>query len=309
MKIILHSGAHRCANASFQEYLRLNAPVLAGRGIAAWGPQRTRAGLFDGLQPGGLAAVSPRLQRRAAGRVQLHMARLRGQDTGLLLVSDAAMLGPMRDNLCSQRLYAAAGERMARFALAFGGDLDVVISVRNPASYWASAFARGVEQGYPVPGADAFEQLSQAKRGWRDVISDVACAMPQARLRVLPYETFCDRPDAVLSALAGVNAPTAHAHQHLYAAPHLDRLRDAAPANAKALPQGQGRWQPFTPAQAARLQEHYTDDLMWLAGGADGLAQLVADPDKTAAGPNPPANRSTRGRPNDREEGRVADAG
>lgn len=309
MKIILHCGAHRCANASFHDYLRLNAPALAGRGIAVWGPQRTRAGLFDGLQPGGLAAVSPRLQRRAAGRVQLHMQRLTAQDTGTLLVSDAAMLGPLRDNLCSQTLYRAAGERMARFTLAFGDAPDVVISIRNLAGYWASAFARGVEQGHPVPQADAFERLSQARRGWRDVISDVACAMPGAHVRVVPYETFCARPDVVLAGLTGAEAPKAHARQHLLPAPHLDALRASAPGAARALPQGQGRWQPFTPVQAARLQERYTDDLMWLAGGADGLATLVADPDKTAAGPNPPANGLTRGRPNDREEGRVADAG
>jgi hypothetical protein len=308
MKIILHCGAHRCANTSFQDYLRLNAPALAGRGIAVWGPQRTRAGLFDGLQPGGLAAVSPRLQRRAAGRVQLHMNRLRGQETGLLLVSDAAMLGPLRDNLCSQTLYAAAGERMARFALAFGQEADVVISVRNPAGYWASAFARGVEQGHPVPSDEAFEHLSRSARGWRDVISDVACAMPDARVRVVPHETFCARPDRVLQALTGTEPPESHARQHLMPASPLEALRAAAPAAARALPQGRGRWQPFTPAQAARMQERYTDDLMWLAGGADGLAQLVADPDKTAAGPNPPANRTTRGRPND-QEGRVADAG
>lgn len=308
MKIILHCGAHRCSNASFQNYLRLNAPALAGRGIAVWGPQRTRAGLFDGLQPGGLAAVPPRLQRRAAGRVQLHMTRLRGQDTALLLVSDAAMLGPLRDNLRSLTLYAAAGERMARFALAFGEHPDVVVSIRNLAGYWASAFARGVEQGHPVPPAEAFARLAAAQRSWRDVITDVACAMPEARVRVVPHETFCARPDVVLEALTGIEAPQPHARQHLFPAPHLQALRAAAPASARALPAGQGRWQPFTPAQAARLQERYSDDLMWLAGGADGLARLVADPDKTAAGPNPPANGLTRGRPND-QEGRVADAG
>lgn len=308
MKIILHCGAHRCSNASFQEYLRLNAPALAGRGMAVWGPQRTRSGLFDGLQPGGLAAVQPRLQRRAAGRVQLHMTRLRAQDTGLLLVSDAAMLGPVRDNLRSLTLYAAAGERMARFALAFGDTADVVISIRNLAGYWASAFARGVEQGHPVPSAAAFAQLAAAGRSWRDVISDVACAMPGARVRVAAHETFCARPDVLLQALTGVESPAAHRHQHLFPAPHLPGLRAAAPASAAALPQGQGRWQPFTPAQAAHLQERYRDDLMWLAGGADGLARLVSDPDKIAAGENPPANRTTRGRPND-QEGRVADAG
>lgn len=308
MKIILHCGAHRCANASFQEYLRLNAPALAGRGIAVWGPQRTRAGLFDGLQPGGLAAVPPRLQRRAAGRVRLHMQRLKAQDTAMLLVSDAAMLGPLRDNLCSQTLYRAAGERMARFALAFGDTPDVVISIRNLAGYWASAFARGVEQGHPVPSAAAFTRLAAAERTWRDVISDVACAIPGARVRVVAQETFCARPDVVLQELTGIEAPGAHARQHLFPAPHLEALRAAAPASAAALPQGQGRWQPFTPAQAAHLQERYADDLMWLAGGAGGLAMLVADPDKTAAGPNLPANGLTRGRPND-QEGRVADAG
>ena len=53
MKVILHTGAHRCATTSFQEYMRQNAQPLACQGIGFWGPYRTRGGaLFHGIQPG-----------------------------------------------------------------------------------------------------------------------------------------------------------------------------------------------------------------------------------------------------------------
>ena len=57
------------------------------------------------------------------------------------------------------------------------------------------------------------------------------------------------------------------------------------------------------------LREAYADDLMWLAAGADGLARLVDDPDNTRAGPNPPMTEMTRGRCDDHQEGRLAQAG
>ena len=75
---------------------------------------------------------------------------------------------------------------------------------------------------------------------------------------------------------------------------------------ALTLPPGDGRWAPFDPCQTAALRETYADDMMWLAGGADGLARLLKDPDKKAAGLNPTATDLTRGRRDDIQESRMA---
>jgi len=49
MDVILHIGAHRTATTTFQAWMLQNADALAAGGIAYWGPDRTRAGLFSGL--------------------------------------------------------------------------------------------------------------------------------------------------------------------------------------------------------------------------------------------------------------------
>ncbi|MFY0309540.1 hypothetical protein ACFMBG_06545 [Leisingera sp. D0M16] len=310
MKVILHTGAHRCTTTSFQEYIRQNAHGLARQGIGYWGPFRTRNGLFHGIQPGPARVSGRDLARRARGRLQLNLADCKEQGVHQLLVSDENMIGTPRVNLRLGELYCGAGERMARFAEAFGGSLgSVVLSIRSLDSYWTSALAFAVARGHPVPSAALLDRLTQAPRSWRDVITDIACAMPGVPLQVLPFETFGARPEAALEALTGAEAPRTHARVRLNASLCLQDLRASLPASTAAkLPQGAGRWRPFDDTQTAILRERYADDMMWLAAGADGAATLVHDPDKLAAGLNPPDIGLTRGRPDDKQR-RMARSG
>lgn len=310
MKVILHTGAHRCATTSFQEYMRQNTDGLGKQGIGSWGPFRTRNGLFHGIQPGPARVTGRDLTKRARGRLQLNLASSREQGVRQLLISEENMLGSIRENLRLGDLYSGAGERMARFAQAFDGTVGcVALSIRSLDSYWTSALAYAVARGHPVPATAHLDRLVQAPRSWRDVITDIACAMPGVQLQVLPFETFGSRPEALLTALTGVEAPRTHARVRLNAALCLQDLRASLPAPvAEQLPQGTGRWRPFDETQTAILRERYADDIMWLTAGADGIAALADDPDKLAAGLNPPRIDLTRGRPNDKQR-RMAGSG
>lgn len=310
MKVILHAGAHRCATTSFQEYMRQNASGLARQGIGFWGPARTRNGLFHGIQPGPAPVTGRDLAQRARGRLQIQLDNCRSGGMHQLLVSDENMIGATRANLRLGDLYSGVGERMARFAQAFGPAVtDVAFSIRSLDGYWASALAYAVARGHRVPNSAGLERLVQSPRSWRDVITDIACAMPDVRLHVLPFETFGSRPEAQLAALTGADAPRTHARVRLNASLCLQDLRAGLPSPVAArLPAGSGRWRPFEDAQTARLREAYADDMMWLAAGADGLATLAQDPDKLAAGLNPPLARLTRGRPDDKQR-RMAGSG
>ncbi|MEW2913735.1 hypothetical protein [Leisingera sp. JC11] len=310
MKVILHTGAHRCATTSFQEYMRHNAQGLEKQGIGFWGPYRTRNGLFHGILPGPAPVSGRNLVQRAQGRLQIQMAASRDQGVRQLLVSDENMIGSVRQNLRLGDLYGGVGERMARFSQAFGGAVtDVALSIRSLDSYWASALAYAAARGRKPLSETSLDRLAQSPRSWRDVITDIACAMPGVRLHVLPFETFGARPEVALEALTGAEAPRAHARVRLNASLCLQDLRASLPpAAAAGLPEGSGRWRPFNDAQTASLREAYADDMMWLAGGAGGLAALARDPDKQAAGLNPPRTRLTRGRPDDKQR-RMAGSG
>lgn len=308
MDVTLHFGAHRCATSSFQHYMRQNAQALGRLGIGFCGPHRTRNGLFDGLMPGPAAATRRNRSRRAIGRIQMRMSASRARGVRNLVVSDENMLGTIRDNLRRATLYAGAGERAARLGQAFDGYVsDVVLNIRSPEMYWSSALAFGAVRGCGLPDGEHLERLASGLRSWRDVITDLACALPGVRLWVLPFEIFAGRPDAQLCALTGQDVPRTCAGHWLNAAPRLPELRDLF-GPAAGFPDGQGRWSPFSPAQSAGLKERYADDLMWLASGADGLAWLMDDPEKNTVGPNLPPPDMTRGCRND-TQGRLAGAG
>ena len=76
----------------------------------------------------------------------------------------------------------------------------------------------------------------------------------------------------------------------------LQDLRASLPSAGGGRPacMAAGRWRPFDDAQTAYLREAYADDIMWLAAGADGLASLAQDPEKQAAGTNPPRYRTDK---------------
>ena len=177
MDVLLHIGAHRCATTTFQSYMRLNGDRLGGLGIGFWGPHRTLGGLLGGLQPRPGPARGRDLQRRATGRLRLHLSR--GSAAGLtrLVVSDENMMGSIRDNLRRGGLYDGVGERMARYGAAFDGNLtDVVVNVRALDGYWTSALGYALMRGATLPAPALLNRLAESARGWRDVITDLACA-------------------------------------------------------------------------------------------------------------------------------------
>ncbi len=310
MDVTLHIGAHRCATTTFQTYMRKNADKLAEDGTGFWGPWRTRKGLFRDIVPGPSQALGRNLQRRAYGRVQINLDRSTQRGVKRLIVSDENMLGSIRHNVRHLRLYGGAGEWTSRYGEAFKGYVtDVVLNVRSLDHYWASALGYAASRGRGIPDSATLELVAKTRRSWRDVIEDVACALPNARLKVLPFENFVGSPDRQLRAMTGQSAPQTHRDLWKNASPRLPELRELLPSDVSALlPTGDARWNPFTPAQAAHLRETYTDDLMWLTAGADGLAQLIQDPDKKPVGRTLPRTELQRGRPNDQDR-RLAGAG
>ncbi|MEX0316830.1 MAG: hypothetical protein AB3N21_02695 [Ruegeria sp.] len=308
MDVILHIGAHRCATTSFQHYMRGNAEVLLRRGIGFWGPRRTRSGLFRGIVPGRARARSRPPQD--PGRLPAALAGSARRGVRRLVVSDENMLGTMRRNMAEAQLYPTAGERMAHFVQAFEGSVaDVILNIRALDQYWASSLGYGLKRGRGIPSSVALEWIASGERSWRDVITDIASAIPGTRLWVLPFEIFAGRPDAQLAAVTGGPAPGEHCRQWCNATPRLPELRAAMPPDlTAALPRGDARWNPFFPAQAAHMRAVYADDLMWLATGADGLVRLVGDPNKKPAGQTLPRPELTRGRRNDQNR-RLARAG
>jgi hypothetical protein len=319
MDVILHVGVHRTGSTTFQSYIRRNTSQLTERGIGYWGPQRTRRGLFYGIFPSPRRNLGRNAQSRAEGRVQMQLARSDKNGVRKLLISDENMIGSVRHNLRKRSLYPAIGERMARFARAFDGRVThVVLNIRAQDLYWSSSIAYGVARGHRMLPAEGFQNMADARRSWRDVITDVACAFPDTQIRVLPFERYQGRADAMLEACIDEEAPKDVAPEWLNRAPDVNGLRqilaergDISGLKLLGTNIGARRWVPFDDTQNAHLREAYADDLHWLVSGADGLATLTEDTmtenwDQTGTGNIPHFDPLTRGQQHDKQERYVA---
>lgn len=313
MDVILHLGAHRTGSTTFQSYMTRNTTALRERGVVFWGPERTRAGLFAGIQPNGGVSIGRNTQTRAYGRIQMQLDKAAKSGVKTLIVSDENMIGSVRSNLRTRSLYPAIGERISRYAPAFGGRLNrVVLNTRAQDLYWASCAAYGVSRGHPMLRAIAFEAMTANGRSWRDVIADLSCAVSGADISVLPFERFSGRPDTLLRCMAGCYAPKDGANEWLNRAPDTTKLRQILKDRKVAAPElegASGRWQPFKPEQLATLREDFADDMFWLTAGADGLATLTEDTHQTRVGQIPPTGALHKGHGHDIQERHLAQPG
>lgn len=308
MDVVLHLGAHRTGTTSFQDYMRRHLAPLEAQGVAFWGPRRRLEGLHETI------LFSDAARRRAAAtRIQAKLAQVADRGMQTLVVSDQEMMGTVADNVDAAQFYPEAGARVAAFSAAFGGQVTtVMLSPRSLDGYWASALAALVFSGHSIPCRETLHQIVLARRGWRDVIRDIAAALPGADIRILPFETYAGRPDALLSAGLDCAAPFDRARGWLNRAPTLPDLRRALadkPRPGPRLPFGMGRWNPFTTDEYAALRELHADDMMWLTAGADGLATLTEDRRKDRAGPTPSLASLKKGRSDEHEERQMARPG
>jgi hypothetical protein len=227
-----------------------------------------------------------------------------------LVISDANILGSLDEMLTARMLYPDAGPRVSRAAEILQGRISgIMLSIRALDRFWCSALPAAVAQGASVPDRASLGVLARASRGWREVIDDVAQAMPGVPLRVSPFEVFAGRPDALLTTGAGINAPVDTQRVCRGRAPALPDLRRVLNDRGEApgaLPFGMGQWNPFTNEEHAILREKHADDMMWLTSGAEGKAILTEDDLRDRTGPTPSARVLGKGQSDELEERRVA---
>ncbi|KRS12421.1 hypothetical protein XM53_11560 [Roseovarius atlanticus] len=311
MDVVLHIGAHRTATTTFQSYLAQNRAALGRMGVTVWGPKQTRDGLLTGVMP----VDSPRPPQdqldRARARIAINVAKERRAGTRVLVISDENMIGAPRRCLRQGRLYPDIGQRLARFAHAFDGQVTrACLSIRSHDSFWASVVSYGVARGHRVPDRAVLDALATSPRLWRDVVLDVACALPGIELSVLPYEIFGGLPERVLEHMSGLGPmPRAHARDWMNQGPGLGQLRRIVRergGDPARLPEGPGKWQPFDETALREMREAYADDLFWLRAGAEGLAQLTEETGPVKTGTTPRPDQRKRGQDDGIEDRRLA---
>lgn len=277
LDIVLHMGAHRSGTTALQTWLGANTAALAAQGIAVWGPDLTRAGLFAGLirRPCHVTDDDRELAAQASDLIRQEIDRLRESGHTCLIVTEENMIGTMRNNITERRLYPDAKERLRRIDVAFGGAVThMALGIRCYDTLWASAVSFSVARGHGVPSPDAINALVGQPRGWRDVIRSSQAAVPDRPVTVWPFESFAGAAPAQLAAMVGrpitgLGADTGRRNR----SPNADRLRRLLAergdfAGAAIVGGAQTRWMPFTETQRAMMALRYEEDLAWLRSGS-----------------------------------------
>lgn len=313
MDVVLHCGVHRTGAAGLQDYMRRHAGDLRAQGVDFCGPEETRRGLFAGVNPCATAQLARTLPEPTPGRLALRLQRAKSRGAHKLLISDAAMLGGLREMAETGTLYPDAGTHLARHAKVFpGGATEVLLCVRSLELFWISVFSQALMLGAPIPDRALVRQIAHGSRSWRNVVAEVAQALPNARIKVLPFEKFRGQPERFLGAALDCDLPLDRQRTWLNRAPHLPVLRRKLAERGEApgkLPFGLGHWNPFCSEELSALRELYADDMMWLVGGAGGLATLTEERLGRRAATTPPSEPQAEGHSNAIEERQMARPG
>lgn len=307
MDVILHLGAHRTASTSFQHYMRASLGRLEPQGVGFWTP----AGDMADTAPTSSVQTPDEQLLRAQEHIVANLDRAQARGVKALVISDENVIGTPQQLLRDGRLYSGIGERMARYSEVFGGRLTrIVLSIRSQDNFWGSIASFAAAQGHPLPTAQELAGLAAEKRGWRDVITDLACAVSGTEIQIHPFEVFGSLPEHALTAMTGVEAPpTKNAREWLNRSPGRSELRAILTKRGEdpdQVPAGDGRWLPFDRDQSRMLREAYADDLFWLRAGASGLAKLIEVTGPAKAGKHPPIGDTKRGQEDGKDDRRLA---
>ncbi|NOR60892.1 MAG: hypothetical protein GQ535_00160 [Rhodobacteraceae bacterium] len=189
-KIILHLGAHRTASTHVQGVLGKNTALLAGAGISAPSQDAVKNAL---TKPLGARIPS----------VQAGFRPLAGLET--VVISDENLLGFLNSIFTHGEFYPDTARRLAKLRAMLPVDpVKIVVAIRPYESFFASAYGRWLAPGRMVlPRATVAELVLGLKRGWGDVLADIAGAFPDSELLISEYSSNPRFGPAQLSAILG----------------------------------------------------------------------------------------------------------
>mgnify|MGYP002633337284 CR=1 FL=1 len=294
LEVILHIGAHRTGTTTLQRSLQQNHHNLTKNGLTLWGPKVTRGGMFSGLLRGADAEPqeTARLIARNKGVIRVELDRLATKGQKAVLVSEENMLGGIRGNLRSARLYPDVTARLARFADVFAPVCSrVALVIRPYEDFWASSLAHAIPQGHRMLDEDDLDRLVTQPRTWRGVINDVALAFPRAEIAVWEFDRLIGKTASQLRVLSGGNRALrlqqgAEWHNASKGRAALRAvLADRGGDQAAQIAPGDGRFMPFGAHHIEALRAQYAEDLAWLRDVSVGRLRFVQEVDKVGLGP------------------------
>ena len=297
MDVILHLGAHRTATTSLQSWMLQNDDALGAAGIAVWGPQVTRGGLFAGLmkRPDWLGAEDERQARASATAIRLQIDRLADRGTRALVISEENFLGTMPHCLEQETLYPDAGARLRRVVAALGPHLTgLALTIRRYDGWWDSVLADQGRRGRKGPGPRGLERLARHPRGWKRIVQILREEGRGRPVTVWPFERMVGRNSAQMQAMLGAVPLPGGLYDH-------GRAMNAAPGPHLSR---------FSLDQRGWMMTRYLEDLAWLSVPRPGITCIETEitNDHGQPGAHPGWLTEEEGKSHDHEERGLGEA-
>ncbi len=204
MDIRLHIGAHRTGTSRVQAELMRRADHLVTRGVIVLRPEDLRDADAPPGQERGLLGwlnrpddLAPLIARRDA-------AMAHGAQS--LVVSEENLSGTITRILESGRIYGEIRQRMTRLRpLGQGHRVTVLFTVRRYDSFFASLYAFRAIREPMLPFQSFKPRFMALPIRWPQVVAQIARALPEANIDVIPFETAHNHATALLRQVLGLD--------------------------------------------------------------------------------------------------------
>lgn len=200
MKLHLHIGAHKTATTHFQNVLLRNR-VLYEQDTCYVPIEEFREHVTE----------AARLLKPSCGQaIREYLSTLERIDKQTLIISEENLLGEAKDIYCSKQLYCNMGKRLSglRMFVSSFSDATIWISIRSMDTFLPSLYCESLLHWKSSRRVRRFGQVlaGQHEQSWIPVIRSLHENFPDARINVVPYETYGAVLPQWLEAMTGVQA-------------------------------------------------------------------------------------------------------
>ncbi|MBU2993909.1 hypothetical protein Q4555_11250 [Octadecabacter sp. 1_MG-2023] len=184
-------------------------------GVAIWGPRRLRdtegfqattRRLDDDAEPIDKAAAVA--LDALASQITEDAAAERARGVNTLVLSEENLMGSMGNNFRSGVFYGDVAQRLAAYDSLLPQSPDrIAMGVRDYGAVWTSAFHYLPQVGKSAPPREtARDTLLDSRRGWPEVVRDVAKIWPDSPMLLWQQEDLEAQTVQICAAITGLDA-------------------------------------------------------------------------------------------------------
>ncbi|WP_281983292.1 hypothetical protein [Thalassorhabdomicrobium marinisediminis] len=215
MELVLHIGAHRTGSTMVERSITASIAAAPGCGVALWAPRRLRdikgfqaiTRLSDDKgQPVDHAAA--RTRDAVATRLADDVRQEQEAGARRLILSEENFIGGMRNNFRTGIFYPGVARRLTALADVLPMvPQQIALGIRNYGEVLTSAYHYLPQAGQAAPQEEKLRDgILADKRGWPNVVEDVAQVWPDARILVWTQEDLSRDLAKVCAAVADLDA-------------------------------------------------------------------------------------------------------